>query len=346
MKKKDDFLQLLQKGVDEWNRWREDNPLVTPMLEGAKLTGRDLRGINLSNAYLGNADLCGARLSKADLYQTEFWQANLSHADFTDSELAGAKFHNANLSEANFTKTRLYRVDFIGSIFNGTKFFQAVCGVTTFSDVELDSALDLDSAFHVAPSHVDSLTLSKVQMTRTREFLNRCGVPARYIFDSPIIVPIEPLYQSVFISYSHNDESSVDRLFHRLKATQMKVWYAPEEMKPGAKLHEQIDAAIEEYDRLVLILSESSMNSRWVATEIRKARRKELRDSRRVLFPLRLCSFDAIQAWSLFDSDTGTDLAEEIRAYYIPDITSPESPRYEREITKLIESLENIPPNV
>jgi hypothetical protein len=255
--------------------------------------------------------------------------------------MAGAKLHDANLSEANLTKTRLYRVDFIGSVLNGTKFFQAVCGVTTFSDVELDLALDLDSAFHVAPSYVDALTLSKVRKKTTCEFLNRCGVPSRYIPDFHVLVPTEPQYQSVFISYSHNDESSVDRLYHRLRATHMKIWYAPEEMKPGAKLHEQIDAAIEEYDRLVLILSDSSMNSRWVATEIRKARQKELRDGKRVLFPLRLCSFDAIQEWTLFDSDTGTDLAAEIRAYYIPDISTPESPRYEREIIKLIESLEN-----
>src|SRR5438105_2046604 len=220
--------------------------------------------------------------------------------------MAVEMLHGANLTEANMTKTRLYRVDFIGSNLNRTKFSQAVCGATAFSDVELDLAYDLASAFHVAPSHVDALTLSRVRHEATREFLSRCGVPAPYIPESGVAAPREPHYQSVFISYSHDDEAIVDSLYTRLRATGMKVWYAPEEMKPGAKIHEQIDAAIEEYDRLVLILSDSSMNSRWVATEIRRARRKELRDNRRVLFPLRLCSFEAIQEWTLFDSDTGT----------------------------------------
>lgn len=340
-----EFLRLLQKGTEAWNGWRRENPLIIPMLVGAELVGCDMRGINLSNAYLGNADLSRARLCNADLYQTEFWRANLTHADFTGSEMAGAKLHDANLSEANLTKTNLYRVDFISSVFNDTKFFQAVCGVTAFSDVELDRTLDLNSAFHIAPSHVDALTLSKVRKRSTREFLSRCGVPSLYIQESQPDVSTESQYQSVFISYSHNDESSVDHLYQRLRETGMKVWYAPEEMRPGLTLHEQINAAIEEYDRLVLILSDSSMNSRWVETEILKARRKEKRENRRVLFPLRLCCFEAIQEWTLFDSDTGTDLAKEIRAFYIPDISTPETPRYEKEIAKLIESLENTRPN-
>jgi hypothetical protein len=61
--------------------------------------------------------------------------------------------------------------------------------------------------------------------------------------------------------------------------------------------------AIRVHDRLLLILAPDSMSSEWVKTEIAKARRKEIRDRRRVLFPLRLCSFEVLRDWECFDAD-------------------------------------------
>ena len=63
------------------------------------------------------------------------------------------------------------------------------------------------------------------------------------------------------------------------------------------------------------------MNSEWVKTELANARRKELSQARRVMFPIRLVSFEVIQQWRCFDADTGTDSAREIREYYIPDFS-------------------------
>ena len=79
--------------------------------------------------------------------------------------------------------------------------------------------------------------------------------------------------------------------------------------------------AIRVHDRLLLILSPDSMSSEWVKTEIAKARRKEIRDGRRVLFPLRLCSFEVLRDWECFDADAGKDSAREIREYFIPDFS-------------------------
>ena len=39
------------------------------------------------------------------------------------------------------------------------------------------------------------------------------------------------------------------------------------------------------HDRLLLILSEHSMNSEWVNTEIATARKREVKEGRRVCFP-------------------------------------------------------------
>lgn len=87
-------------------------------------------------------------------------------------------------------------------------------------------------------------------------------------------------------------------------------------MQPGKKLHDQIESAIRVYDRLLLLLSTDSMNSWWVKMEITKAREKEQRLGRQVLFPIDVVPFSEIRAWTLFDADLGQDLAKEIRSYH------------------------------
>jgi hypothetical protein len=63
-------------------------------------------------------------------------------------------------------------------------------------------------------------------------------------------------------------------------------WFASHNVAGGKKLHEQIDEAIRLHERLMLILSENSIESEWIRTEIAKARKREVREDRRVLFPL------------------------------------------------------------
>ena len=60
----------------------------------------------------------------------------------------------------------------------------------------------------------------------------------------------------------------------------------------------------------------------WVKTEIAKARKREMRDTRRVLFPISLVPFDTVRDWECFDADTGKDSAREIREYFIPDFSA------------------------
>ena len=112
-----------------------------------------------------------------------------------------------------------------------------------------------------------------------------------------------------------------DRLHADLQAKGVRCWYAPEEMKGGRKIHEQIDEAIRVYDKLLLVLSEHSMNSEWVQTEIYNARQQELRENRRKLFPIALVDFDAIRQWRAFDADSGKDMGREVREYFIPDFS-------------------------
>jgi TIR domain len=78
-----------------------------------------------------------------------------------------------------------------------------------------------------------------------------------------------------------------------------RVWYAPEDMKGGKKLHEEIFRAIQIHDKLLLVLSDNRMKTGWVITEIRRARKVERKENPRKLFPIRLVNFEAIQKWEM-----------------------------------------------
>jgi len=93
-------------------------------------------------------------------------------------------------------------------------------------------------------------------------------------------------FHSCFISYSTRDQEFATRLYADLQNKGVRCWFAPHDVRGGKKLHQQIEKAIHLNDRLLLILSEHSMSSRWVKTEIAHARQKELADRRQVLFPV------------------------------------------------------------
>ena len=128
-------------------------------------------------------------------------------------------------------------------------------------------------------------------------------------------------FYSCFISYSTMDQAFAERLHADLQSKGVRCWFAPHDLQGGKKVHKQIDEAIRVYDRLLLILSEASMNSEWVKTEIANARKRELREKRQMLFPVRLVDFATLRDWQCFDADTGKDSAREIREYFIPDFS-------------------------
>src|SRR4051812_23766305 len=71
--------------------------------------------------------------------------------------------------------------------------------------------------------------------------------------------------------FSIGDHRFGRRLHSRMLQENLRVWFDDEDMKGGRELHPQIDEAIRLYDKFLLVLSEASMNSRWVKTEVRRA---------------------------------------------------------------------------
>ncbi|HYP25820.1 MAG TPA: toll/interleukin-1 receptor domain-containing protein, partial [Blastocatellia bacterium] len=278
-------------------------------LSRANLTGADLTDANLSGAGLSRANLSGATLSGSDLSGADLTGADLSGAYLIDANLTGA-----NLSRAEFNSANLELANFTGTIFDST----------ALANVDLGTAKGLNSARHYGPSSIGIDTLYKSGGNIPEVFLRGCGVPDEFITFIPAILgaPQSIQFYSCFISYSTKDEEFSKRLYSRMRDEKLRVWFAPEDIKGGEKIHEQIERAIQIHDRLLIVLSENSLRSEWVMTEIRKARKAERKENRRKLFPIRLVDFETIQEWECFDADSGKDLGVEVREYFIPDFSN------------------------
>jgi len=224
----------------------------------------------------------------------------------------------------------------------GTGFASASASATNFAYLDLSVAIGLETINHQRPSTIGIDTIYKSGGKIPEVFLRGCGVPDEFIayIGSMVGRPIE--FYSCFISYSTRDQEFAERLHTDLQAKGVRCWFAPHDIKGGRKIHEQIDEAIRLHDRLLLILSEVSMKSDWVKTEIAKARKREKED-KRVLFPVRLVSYEAMQSWEYIDS-SGKDLAEEIRQYFIPDFSRWDSDNraYPAEFGKLVRDLKAV----
>ena len=122
------------------------------------------------------------------------------------------------------------------------------------------------------------------------------------------VLPSEPVsqvsqtntYYPCFISYSHKDETFAARLHTDLTAQGVKCWYAPHDLRIGAKIRPAIDRSIQEHDKLLLILSKNSIVSDWVEAEVETALEKESKLNQTMLFPIRLDAtvMNTDQAWA------------------------------------------------
>ena len=95
-------------------------------------------------------------------------------------------------------------------------------------------------------------------------------------------------YYTCFISYSSKDHAFAERLYNDLQESGIRCWFAPNDLKIGDKFRQRIDESLRIYDKLIVILSQYSMQSSWVEREVKVAFDKELSQNKSVLFPIRL----------------------------------------------------------
>ncbi|MCP4106915.1 MAG: pentapeptide repeat-containing protein [Desulfobacteraceae bacterium] len=109
-------IDILNKGVRNWNKWREKNSRIFPDLNeadliGADLSGANFRGVNLSEANLNNTSLWGTDLRAANLICADLVGSNLSGSNLAGANLRRADLRGANLIESDLRGVNLRKAD-------------------------------------------------------------------------------------------------------------------------------------------------------------------------------------------------------------------------------------------
>ena len=257
-----EHLQILMQGVEVWNQWRDQHRDIRPNLGGADLTGTKLTG-----AYLGGADLTGG--------------------DLTGTDLASANLRGANLTKADLS--------------------DVILDETVFGDTKLTAVRGLETCNHYGPSTLDHRTIAR-SGPLPLAFLRGCGlndweIEATKLYDQRLTssqatdilyrihhLRTDPLIQfhSCFISYASKDHAFAERLYADLQNKGVRCWFAPEDLKIGDRIRPRIDETIRLYDKLLLVLSKTSVTSQWVEQEVETALARERQQSTTILFPVRI----------------------------------------------------------
>lgn len=279
----------LNEGVEAWNRWRRESPDIRPYLREADLRRSDLSGADLSGAHLGEANLFSANLCSADLRS-----ANLTGVDLSEADLYGADLTGAWAASARFV------------------------------NVDLRGVRGLDAVIHSGPSTVGIDTIYKSNGQIPPAFLRGCGVPDALIAYIPSLVAAQTgiEYHSVFLCYSIEDHAFAERLSTDLDANGFRCWFNPHNTENGDSTKNRMDCSIQMLDKQLLILSRASIYSPWIRSEIERAQLRGLKENRRIIYPVSICSVEELEKWQETDPITGRDYAREIRECFVPNFSN------------------------
>jgi uncharacterized protein YjbI with pentapeptide repeats len=285
-------VKILEQGTKFWNEWRKTAGDILPDLTAADFREKMLIDVNFIQANLQGANFAGATLRKSS-----FTLAKACDVNFTAADLRECWFAAADVSRAKF-----FRADLNGAILKDAIFNQAILGYTTLVNADLTRIKGLETIVHNGPSHISIETLYRCGKDIPEEFLYEAGIPAAFIASlKSFMTTMDPIqFYSCFISYSSKDQAFAAQLHADLQSKGVRCWYAPEDLRIGDKLRSSLDDAIRLYDKLMVILSEHSVESQWVEKEVETAFEKEHKQSRPVLFPIRLDNavMDTNEAWA------------------------------------------------
>jgi uncharacterized protein YjbI with pentapeptide repeats len=335
-------LHILTQGVEAWNRWREEHQDIEPDLQGARVSWADLHG-----AQLGGADLCATHFFRVDLSRADLRGAHLHEAHLCGAHLRGAHLNNTDLSKADLCRADLSRADLRGADLTeadlswadlrgadltGAHLDRAQVGWTLFGDVDLSRVKGLETVKHRGPSTVGIDTIYRSQGKISEVFLKGTGTPDGFVAYLASLVGEFTDYSTCFISYSRKDQAFAEQLYADLQSQGVRCWLVPEDLKIDDPIRPRIEELIRLYDKLVLVLSEHSMASSWIAHEVERALNKEREGTTPVFYAIRLD--DAVMRCK-------TGWADDIRrTRHIADFTRWTEPdEYQKALSQLVQVL-------
>jgi uncharacterized protein YjbI with pentapeptide repeats len=161
---------VLERGVDAWNAWREQDPDRRADFSGADLSGVNLVRANLRNANLSGANLTGANLIEATLDEANLTGANLfraalMRASLYDADLPGAKLAEANLHNANLEQAGLERANLTRASLRRAQLFDTFLVEANLTGADLNEAIIRES--RLINANLDGVSLSRAYLIGT-----------------------------------------------------------------------------------------------------------------------------------------------------------------------------------
>jgi len=360
---KNDLIDKLYSGSQSWNEFHKNNSKIKIDLSGEEFISFDFSNYDFENCIFqscnfDNSDFVKTNLLKCDFEQSKFarcrfHEANLSHANLTRTTFHECSLTNTNLNGSYLNSAYLYQSTIKAGNFVKTNFNFSSLQNLSFITVDLSEAIDLDKVLPQGPSSIGLDTLAASKGRLPIAFLRGCGlnnlqIEISKLFENgmdpeqvnQIAYRICDLYYgnpiqfySCFISYSSKDEVFAIKLYNDLQDKGVRCWYDKADLKIGDPIRKTIYEQVRIRDKFLVIISENSILSGWVGSEVEKAFSEERSQKVNKLFPIRLDN--AV----LTAKD---DWAETIRLEkYIGDFSKWQDGQiYKQALSKLIEALQ------
>ena len=152
---KDKLLEIVKKGFQEWNNFRQVGSTIQLDLSGLDLSCKDLRNYDFSNCILTKTNI-----QKSHLGNANFEKSIATHANFRNSYFNKSQFRNSDLRDSNFKGTIIKDSNFSDCLFNRTDFSGSRIKKTFISRANIRESI-------FSSTHLDDVTLVKAHFERS-----------------------------------------------------------------------------------------------------------------------------------------------------------------------------------
>lgn len=308
-------------------------------MRGTNFSGADLTYVQFKSADLTGACLAKARITCADVINTCLAGANLQRADLTGSCLAFA-----DCTEADFRHVYFNNMSAAQASFHRAKLDKAHLFSANLQDLDVCAFCDAQELTHGGPSSIDCRTVIRsYRHPDLKRFMLECGVPelfSTYMLDCARALEeplLRKLMQSTFISYGGPDENFARKLYERLLAHRVVLYFFPVTGKVGERIDNEIFRRIQEHDRILLVCSRNSLERPGVIYEIQETLDREASaGGATYLLPITLDDY-VFSGWK----KTHPDLAERLGRRIIGDFRKARrsGSAFEKALERVIDAL-------
>lgn len=302
----------------------------------------DLSESRFINPKFANSKLTATTFNDCAIKKLDIERCILFDSKFKNAAIVDGTINNSEICDADFTSARMHALQP-----NNSELRKPLLAFSVISEMDLEPLYDAKILARTSidfPSIAKTITKSPAHplainpLPKLQYFLESCGIPsvsAMYAIDS--IRSLQPnqiksLMQSTFISYGSPDEKFAKQLNSDLLKNGVETFFFPLDAKFGEKLHATMKR-VDNYDRIILICSEESLNRNAVQYEIEKVIEREAREGgESYLIPVTIDSF-LFSGWD----PTRHHLKQEILNRVVADFRETSS--YPTQFRRLLQAL-------